>query len=66
MTLPNRDQNPAHILATFRKHEARAALNTPGGHLFPHDLAGIYRTVARIHGVTVDAVKQLVMEGGNG
>lgn len=60
MTLPDTD---AHILATFSKHEARAMLNTPGGVLFAHDLAGIYRTVAGIHGVTVERVKQLVMEG---
>ena len=59
MTLPNRDQTPAHILATFRKHEAHAALNTPGGHLFRRDLAGIYRTVANIHGVTVETVKEI-------
>lgn len=54
----------AHILATFSKHEARAMLITPGGILFPDDLRGIYRTVAGIHGVTVDRVKQVVMEGG--
>lgn len=57
MTLPNTD---AHILATFRKHEAHAALNTPGGVLFRRDLAGIYRTVAGIHGVTVGRVKEVV------
>ena len=61
MTLPDTD---AHILATFSKHEARAILATPGGHLFPDDLAGIYRTVAGIHGVTVERVKRVVMEGG--
>ena len=62
MTIPDTD---AHILATFSKHEARAMLAVPGGVLFAQDLAGIYRTVANIHGVTVDRVKQVVMEGGN-
>lgn len=57
------DPTDAHILATFSKHEARAMLITPGGVLFPHDLAGVYRTVANIHGVTVDRVKRVVMEG---
>ena len=66
MTLPNPNQTLAHILATFRKHEARAVLNTPGGVLFPRDLAGIYRTVAGIHGVTVGTVKQIVMGVVNG
>ncbi len=53
-----------HILATFSKHEARAMLITPGGILFPDDLRGIYRTVAGIHGVTVERVIKAVLAGG--
>lgn len=48
---------PPEIAPTLAKHLAAARLHTPFGVLLPHDLHGIYRSVARKCGVPVEAVQ---------
>lgn len=50
----------APILASFDQACATARLHAPGGQLFAHDLQGILRRTARLHGCKVDDLKRWI------